>query len=245
MRDSASTLNPTPANLHPSVETWIDYYASGVSAEEGERLQRHLTRCRQCLDLVLDLDAFAEPAPPRTTAADFEQAAVWRAVKGAFEPGTIAWARRWPAAAVVAASVLFAAIGLSAWNERSTRVELESQVAELTRPRPNMVIEDLRPGARERGSSGVETTVDLSADAGTIALILNLEDDVDFPGYEIRVFDTTGEVERVPGMELSDVGNFSLALPAGALAAGSYELRLFGLGRDREQHIETYPIRLH
>ncbi len=238
MSDNVSTLNP-----HPSVEMWIDYYAGKVPADENDGLRRHLSHCRRCLDLILDLDAFAEPEPPRAGgAADFEKAAVWRAVRGALESRSAGRPRRWPVVAI-AASLFFATLGLTQW---STRVELESRVAELTRLQANMVIEDLRPGARERSSGGVDATVDLSTEAGTIALILNLVDDVDFPDYELRVFDAAGiEVERVSGLDISEVGNFSLALPAGALAAGSYELRLFGLEENEEQRIETYPIRLH
>ncbi len=247
MTNSVSTSSPTPANPHPSVETWIGYYGEKMPADENDGLRQHLSRCRRCIDLVLDLDVFAEPSPPRTgAAADFEKAAVWRAIRGTIESRTTGRSRPWQAAVAVAASVLFAAVGLSAWNQRGARVELESRVAELTRLQPNMVIEDLRPGARERSSGGIDATVDLSAGTGMVALILNLEDTVDFPSYEIRVFDAAdNEVDRVSGLEMSEVGNFSLALPPGALAAGSYELRLFGLGRDGEQRIEVYPIRIH
>ena len=240
MSDSTSTAQP-----HPSIETWIDYHAGEVSEEERRRLQRHLSSCRRCVDLVLDLDAFAAPGiRPERAVGDFERAAAWRAVKGVVGRQPDArWTRRvapWPAVAAVAASLLFAAVGLS---QRSARVELEAQLAELTRLRPNMVIADLRPGARERSSGGVDATVDLPAEAG-VTLVLHLEDEVDHPDYELRVADAAGaEIHRIGGLEISDVGNFRLGLPPGALAAGSYELRLFGLGQDGEHLLETYPIR--
>ncbi len=246
------TSNFESINPHPSVDTWIDYHAGKVSDEEVTGLRRHLSGCRQCVDLVLDLDAFAAPPPPRDgAAADFEKAAVWRTVKRGVaspQPAPRAWFRLrasgatwWPAVAAVAASMFFAVTGLS---QRSARVELESRVAELTRLQPNMVIVDLRPGARERSTGGIDATVDLSVDAGTI-LIVTPQDAVDFPDYEIRVVDTAGsEVRRVSGLQISEFGNFNLAVPPGALAAGSYELRLFGLAEGGEEPLETYPIRL-
>ncbi len=236
MSESMTTTHP-----HPSVETWIDYHAGGVSDEEGQRLQQHLSSCRQCVDLVLDLDAFAESRPRRSSAVgDFERAAAWRAVKGALEPRPPARVTRWPAVAAIAASLLFAAVGLS---QRSARVELEARLATLTQLQPNTVIADLRPGARERSSSGVDATVDLPA-AARITLVLHLEDEVDHPAYELCVVDADGtEIHRISGLAISDVGNFRLGLPPGALAAGSYELRLFGIGPNGEHLLETYPIR--
>ena len=54
-----------------------------------DRLQQHLSRCRRCLDLVLDLDGFTKPADPQSgTVADFEKAA--RALEEAAEGGDMA-----------------------------------------------------------------------------------------------------------------------------------------------------------
>ncbi len=249
MTESPS-IQANPAS-HPSADTWIEYHAGRMSDPDAEGLRRHLAGCRRCVDLVLDVDAFAEPSPPQTgDTADFEKAAVWRTVKHAVEtskgarpdhipPASPVW--RWPTIAAVAASLLFAVTGLS---QRGARIELESQVAELSRLQPNMQILDLRPGARERSSGGVDATVELSAAAGAI-LILTPQDAVEFPAYEIRVLDAAGaEVKRVSGLEISEFGNFNLAVPPGAVATGSYELELVGLDDGLEEPIETYPIRL-
>lgn len=247
MSESPSPLNPdpvgpTPANPHPSVETWIDYFAGAVPGKEADGLSRHLSRCRPCIDLVLDIDKFAEPASPRIGAAgDFEKAAVWRTVKSTLEPRPALYARHWPAIAAVAASLLFAVAGLS---QRNSRVELESQLAELTRLQPNTIF-DLRPGARERSSGGVDATVDIPAGSG-VTLVLHLEDEVVYRDYRLQVTDAAGaEVDRISGLRITDVGNFSLGLAADALATGRYELRLFGLGADGASLLETYPIHVH
>lgn len=249
---------------HPPVDAWIDYHAGKTSNKDAEALREHLSRCRLCVDLVLDLDAFAELSPTGDATADFERAAVWRTVKhgilddqhdGAVEQterdlgqgnnrGEVAHhapiGRRWLTAAVGTAAMLFAAIGLS---QHSARTELESQVAELTRLQPNVEIVDLRPGARERSSRGVDATVEVPA--GNVTLILHLEEDVDYPEYQLRIFDSKEtEVDRITDLRISDVGNFSLGLAPGSLAAGDYELQLFGLVEGAEQRLEIYPIRL-
>ncbi len=237
--------NPSTSNQHPSTETWIEYHEGRVSEEARQRLQRHLSRCRRCVDLVLDLDAFVEPEARQEGAiGDFERAAAWRAVRGTLEHRPAAGrATRWLAAASVAASLLFAAVGLSAWTQqRDTVTGLEAKLVALTRVQPDVPSVDLRPGARQRSSGGVDATVDLPADG--CLLVLHLEDEADDPAYELRFFDAAGtEVDGV-GLSMTDAGSFELLLPAGALDAGSYELRLFGLGDEGERQLETYLIRL-
>ena len=251
MTESPST-HATPEGMprntpqpHPSVDTWIDYHAGKVSEAQAEELRRHLARCRRCVDLVLDVEAFAAPSQPPAGAADFEKAAVWRTVQHAVEPrARTAW--RWPAVAAVAASLSIAALGLSAWSAQQDQLhQLREQAASLSNLRANAVILNLRPGSRERSSGSSITTVDLDDEPRMLVFILNLVEDVDYPGYEVRVVDSTAtEVTRVPELEISDLGNFQLALLPGTLGAGSYELRLFGLDGDSEQQLETFPIRL-
>ncbi len=104
MSDNVSTSSPAAVNSHPSVETWISYYAGKAPADESNRLERHLCGCPRCVSLVLDLDIFADPSPPKAgAAADFEKAAVWRTVKNTLEPRSVARPRRWPATVAVAA----------------------------------------------------------------------------------------------------------------------------------------------
>ncbi len=237
-RPSRSHRDTAPT-AHPSVESWHQYYSRQLPDAEAADLRQHLSECRQCIDLVLDLDAFADPPAAKSGVADFQQAAVWRTVKNALERPAPR-ARHWPAVAAVAASLLFAVVGLS---QRGARIETEARLAQLIQLQPNAQILDLRPGALERSSGGVDATVDLPADGAT--LVLHLEDEVDYPAYQLRVVDAAGvEVNRVSDLRISEFGNFSLGLPPGTLAAGRYDLRLFGLAGEREEELETYPIRL-
>lgn len=230
---------------HPSVDTWIDYHAGKVSDAQAEELRRHLAGCRRCVDLVLDVEAFAAPSPPPAGAADFEKAAVWRTVQHAVEPRPRT-VRRWPAVAAIAASLSIAALGLSAWSLQQGELnQLREQAASLSSLQSNAVILNLRPGSRERSSGSSITTVDLGDEPRMLVFILNLIEEVDYPDYEVRVVDSSAaEVARISELEISDLGNFQLALLPGTLGAGSYELRLFGLEGESDQQLETFPIRL-
>ena len=244
MNEQPSAPNPAPpanSDRHPSVDAWIAYYSGSVSDREQARMQEHLTRCRRCVDLVLDLEAFAEPAgEDRRQASEFERAAAWRALQPALRP------RRWPAAAAMAASILVA-IGSLSWAQQRRVIDgLEARAADLARPWANLVIQDLSPSSRQRSAGGADATTDLHPGGGAIALILNLEEPATHRGYEVRILDAGGqEIHRLRGLEASEFDNFYLALPPGSLANGSYELRLFGLDPGGEELLEIYPIEIH
>ena len=243
---STSDHTSTPASAshpsagHPTVETWVDYHADALPEAERERLQRHLAGCRQCVDLVLDLDAFVEPVVLDTPGvSDFEKAAVWRTLAGARKTS------RWPAVAALAASLLFATVGFAWWSgQRRTIQGLETRIAGLSRPQVNAVILDLIPSTVQRSAGSAEPVTVLPADAG-ITLALHLDDSVDYPDFELAISDADGnELWRGRGFEPSEVDSFYLALPAGYLPAGEYQLQLSGLDKEQKVLLQTYPIRL-
>lgn len=243
-QNTATTISTRPSAgppSHPSLETWVGYHAGELPAAERQDLQAHLTRCRQCVDLILDLDAFTAPvAPERTGVSDFERAAVWRALESARKP-----TYRWAAVAAMAASLMFATLGLASWNGQQRAIDgLQDQIAELEQPRINVPILDLRPSSRQRSARGADATTELPADTA-MTLVLNVEEPVEYPDYEIEVTDTTGAaVWSRRGLEASEFGAFHLALSSGSLPAGSYDLRLFGLDGEERDLLEVYPVRL-
>ncbi|MCP3957299.1 MAG: zf-HC2 domain-containing protein [bacterium] len=243
MSDTASI--PTPAAMaetdhHPSVDSWISYHAGEMPTAEGERLQRHLASCRQCLDLVLDLDTFVEPArPDRAVVSDFEKAAVWRAVKSARHVS------RWPAIGALAASVLFAALGISVVREQQTIAALESRIASISQPQANAVIEDLFPGARQRSSAGNDPRKEIAAGDLPVVLLLHLAKDSEHSEFELAITAPNGdEAILVPGLLTGQMGELRVTLPPESLPPGEYDLRLFGAGDGHGEPLETYPIRL-
>ena len=250
MNHHTSSSSPTPgAPLgtghatagHPAVETWIEYHADELPDTERDRLQRHLSGCRKCVDLVLDLDAFAEPTPRDTPdVSDFEKAAVWRSLAADRKIS------RWSAVAAVAASLLFATVGFAWWSEQRRTIQgLEARVAELSRPQVNAVIQELRPSSRQRSARGADGRTDLPAGAGTITLILNLEEPVDYPDYELAILDAGGtEVWSGRGLEPSEFDNFYVAVRSRSLPAGEYDIQLRGLDDGQRVLLEVYPVRL-
>ncbi len=230
---------------HPPAEVWIDYFNGTLTGEDANGVSRHLSHCRQCIDLILDLDAFAEPSQGADAAAEFEKAAVWRTVRNATSRSA-AWHRPWPAWAAVAASLCIAAFGLSAWNLQQGELnQLRTQAAAFSQAPTNAVVANLRPGSRQRSSGGSVAAISVGEEPKMLVFILNLIDSVDYPEYEVRVFDSSDtEVARISDLELTDIGNFQLALLPGVLETGSYDLRLFGLTEGSGRLLETFPIRL-
>ncbi|MEM7587455.1 MAG: zf-HC2 domain-containing protein [Acidobacteriota bacterium] len=255
MTDHSSTATPSStarvASRHPGVDTWIAYHAGTVSPSEHKRLQQHLTGCRDCLDLVLDLDRFAKPADNADReVSDFEQAAVWRSLQNQLEtePKAVDSTRpqrsTWVA---LAAAATFAILGLSQWSTQQQEItRLDARVAELSRPHANALILDLTPGSRQRSARGADVQTPVPASDAPVTLILNLAKLVEHDSYRLAILDASGvEVQRIDGMQPTQFGNFTLALPAHSLPAGAYELRLFGVSDDAsETLLETYPISL-
>ena len=237
--DGVETVQ-TGKTPHPPLETWIDYHADNLTPTESQRLQGHLVSCRECIDLVLDLDAFVEPAAAaESRVADFEKAAVWRGLEPHLK------VRRWPAIAALAASVMFAVLGLSAWNEqRRTITDLETRVSDLSRPQANAVIQDLTPSSRQRSAQGTDSTAHLAANSGPITLVLNLAEPVSYSAFELEVVDSDGKkTHHLTDLQPSEFDNFFLNLPSGSLQPGTYELLLFGIEDQAKDLLEVYPVR--
>ncbi len=249
MTDHEAPIHPTearpPSAAHPDPETWIAY-AAGEATTGVEDLQDHLAHCRRCLDLVLDLNAFAAPAGPDRGVAELEKAAVWRTLRRSLQGERRG---RWPAMAAIAAS-LVAALGLGSWTlQQRTIGRLEDRIADLSRPRADVVIRELNPGARQRGAgsadAGAANVADLGLATAPITLVLHLTEPAEYPDYRLDVLDAGGtRVWSRRGLAPSEVDSFYLSLPPHALASGRYELRLFGVDAGREDLLETYPIRL-
>ncbi len=244
--DATSPECLSPVGQHPPAEVWIDYFNGALSGEDANGLSRHLSHCRQCIDLILDLDAFAEPSSQSGPTTEFEKAAVWRTVRNVMTSRSPARLRQWPAWAAVAASLCLAVFGLSYWSlQHSELNQLRTQAATFSQAPANAVIASLRPGSRQRGSGGPAAAIAVGEEPKMLVFVLNLIDAVDYPEYEVRVFDSSDtEVARISDLELTDIGNFQLALLPGVLDIGSYDLRLFGLGEGSGRLLETFPIRL-
>ncbi|MCP4660022.1 MAG: hypothetical protein GY856_31860 [bacterium] len=230
---------------HPDLDRWMAYRGGKLPAEEQARLQRHLAGCRECVALVLDLEAFSRPEESdRAGISEFEVAAAWRAVRSAIS-ADVRTERRWHVPTTLAASLLVAALGLSTWLavEHRTATELRRRVAELSQPQINVPIEDLWPDTATRG--GLQPAVEVLTAARSFTLLLNLPEPREFPDYQVEILDSEGtEIWSSTGLEVSSFGNFTLGIPRGFLPAGEYGVRICGLDGERNVPLQDYAVQI-
>jgi hypothetical protein len=63
--------------------------------------------------------------------------------------------------------------------------------------------------------------------------------------HAIEIVDATGKVVwSTAGLTRNDDGDYSLTLPPGALRAGTYTIRVYGLADGRREPLESYSIRV-
>lgn len=233
------------SKTHPSVDRWIAYRDGALAAEEEKQLQQHLMGCRECVTLVLDLDAFLLPeAMDRSGISDFEVVAAWRAVRSAID-----WdveKKRWHIPAILAASLVVAALGLSTWTalEHRSVTELRRLVTELSQPQINVPIRDLYPDTATRSGSPPLAT-EVPDQTRFITLILNLPEPREFPEFQVEIIDSAGTaIWRGRGLEMSPYGTFTLGLARDFLPTGEHRILLFGLDGDRRVLIQPYAVQI-
>src|SRR5437868_2691251 len=105
---------------HPTPEALSAYDADELPAEQDDAIQEHFLRCRDCPELLLDLQEFAEPERAAPDLPDSMVATAWRALRArlAREP----WRsrlRRWVASSrfayALSGTLLAAAAVLAVW----------------------------------------------------------------------------------------------------------------------------------
>lgn len=239
------------AGGHPGVEELMAYHGGSLSQEEQQRVQDHVVTCRQCLDHLLELDAFTRPeagseggVTGASGAADFETAAAWRALRPRLSPGPVK-VPRW--AVVLAASLTVAVLGLALWtlDQRREIGVLSQRLAEVSRPQPGVAIVDLYPPSAVRGEGEAVPVVELPAGTGYATLVINLPAGGRQAGYEVEILDSQGRLLwSGGGLEASRFGTLRLGMPGGFLPPGEHSLRLYGRTGEERHWIETYPIRV-
>lgn len=234
--------SPQPMD-HPTPDQWLAYHRGELPAEEEERLQEHLARCRDCFDLAGAAAAFARPDEEPGTGQEVETAALWRLLRPQLEPppspstGNVREisagprgrpSRRSRLPTVLAASFFVALVGLSAWSFRQ-----QSALDALRAPKPDAPIFDFSAG--ERLPSSAERT--LSAPTGPWMFVFHPSDEL--PVHRLALRDAAtgkelGSYELRPDEDLA----LTLQLPEG-LPPGRYRLELSdgSGGRVLETHL--------
>jgi anti-sigma factor RsiW len=238
---------------HPEPETLAAYHAGELTADEEQRLQDHLLECRECSELLLDLDGLADPSFGSGSLSPADQEALWDRIQGEIgkempekPPAPVVTLRR-PALPVasprwlqaLAASLLIATLGLSTW--------VVSLRHELSRPQANAKVIQLSTGTVRGGMSSRLNVVPADAPRRFI-LLLHLAGPGRAPRYRAEIVRAEGgKVSDVPGLALDEeLDAVSLELSRDEIGPGDYRVRLFpttGQGAP-EEPVAEYPLRV-
>ena len=218
-------IDASPETMdHPSPDQWLAYQRGQLSADEEERFQEHLVRCRDCFDLVTAAADFAQPDGEADAAQDMEAAALWRLLRPQLDPPAqnvrkITERPRRPSRGfrlptTLAATFFVALVGMTAWNLQQRSALEASRV-----PRPNAPIFTIAAG--ERGPAGQELTMP----AGPQMLVLIPAEQL--PAYRLTIRDAaTGREQSSQELRLNqDLVALTLYLPEG-MPPGRYRLEL-------------------
>lgn len=229
---------------HPAPELLVCYYSGDVSAAQSEEIRLHLAGCRQCPELLLDLDRFLKPEEEGermgevtldTAWRDF-QARLKRARLKALGSRVVRFFTSRSLESGLAAALLAATVSLSFWNA-SLRGELEQ-------PQANVPIESLQAPRAIRGLQG-PFQIRLPAEAERFVLTLNPAEIPLYPEYQAEILDSRGcPLTLISGLKKSDSDNFRLGLSRHLLPAGTYSIRLLGVRNQRSSEIEAFPFRI-
>lgn len=218
---------------HPEPEVLAAYQAGELTEPEERRLQDHLVGCPECAALLLDLDGLSRPEFGAGSLAPADQEALWRSLQAEIrkkeEPPLApvvplrrpASSPRWLQA--LAAALLVATIGLSAWV-----ASLRRTVSELAQPQANAPVLDLDADAA-RGTEG-DSSNRVSARDHFFTLILTPAGERRYERYRVEIARAGGSEAWSHDGALNPSGSFSVTVPVLALGSGQFKVRLFGLG---------------
>jgi hypothetical protein len=220
--------SPEPMD-HPSPDQWIAYHRGELPAEEEERFQEHLVRCRDCFDLAGAAAELARPDEEPGAGQEVDTAALWRLLRPQLGPASdpppqnvheiSAGPRRRPSRwsslpTTLAASFFVALVGLTAWSLR-----LQSDLKAQRAPRPNAPIFEVSAGERD------PLKRELNVPTGPRMFVLHPPEEL--PVYRLVIRDAATGREELSFKDLRLDQNFALTLyfPEG-LRPGRYHLEL-------------------
>lgn len=233
---------------HPSARELTAYHRDELTDEEMERIRDHLSLCRDCADLVLDVASFAEPeAGSRTFAASEGMPAAWESLRSRLpdderSPATVIpfprkTPRLLPRSAPIAAALVVAVVCgwmISRWQS--------GEAPGLGEPQLTVPVQDLFPRSYRRGSDPLPS-LEVPTEARIFLLQLNLADAGSYPDYFLRIVDAAGgEIWSGNGLRRTAAGNFRIALPRRLLPAGQYGIELYGVGGSSRTLLERFDL---
>lgn len=242
LKEALAEMLP-PAGSHPGAEELVAYHEGRLSPADETRVQDHLLACRECAELLADLEGLGDPDFGAGEALrDDAGQIVWEGVRKEIAPASKVVpfrprAPRWLQA--LAAVLLLSTLGLGAWVS-----VLVDRVQELSSPQLNAPVLDLYPSST-RGETSLSARA-VPPDARLFTVILNPAGRPAHPGYGVEIADSGGTVVwQEEGLKPNPYGSFSLTLPRSTLGDGEFRVRLLGIaaGGERET-VGEYVLRI-
>lgn len=265
-RDAAAGLGADPgAGEHPDAERLVAYHQGALDEADAAAVRAHAVACPTCAGLLLDLEtpfvAAGEDGSDEPEVADFERAAVWKAVRaeiaGDLGDRTAAGpvvrpdkAMRAPVRAPLlpwlVAAVLVVAAGALALRVRQlgdTVRDLETTIAALEAPQGGVPILYLDGVTRSELGDGA---LEVPAGTGSLVLILTPSEPERFDRYRVEVIDDAGaDRAAVDDLARNEHGTVRVALSRRGLPPGRYTVRLLGVaGGGAAEPLDRYTIRI-
>lgn len=237
---------PMDTAAHLSADDLAAYHEGRLSGDEDARLADHLVGCTECTSLLLDLERFQVDDPSDVATSEFELAAAWRGLsprlkaeeQGAEKPQVEEMQPRSPipsrrfssGLSLLAASLVAAVVGLSAWVHA-----LRGSLEELERPHVNTPVVDLLTGNQRGGDPSFEDpllardkVLKLAPGHQFYTLILHPPWEKGRDEYRIEVSRPDGETTwSETGLRKNSVRSLSLTVPRRLLTPGRHRIRLF------------------
>jgi hypothetical protein len=223
-------MAPSP---HLEPEEIADYHDGQLSPEDERRVQDHLVACRECSELLLDLEGLADPDfGAGETLPDGAGEQVWESIRKEtrkeIQPSNVVPFRRearrsetprWLRS--LAAMLLLSTMALSGWV-----MSLRSQVKDLSSPQANTPVVDLYPVSSVRGETG-PALPEIPQDTEWVTVILRSPGLPEMADYGVEVLRADGSVAwKKDGLKPA-YNSFSLSLPRDWI--GDVRIRLVGI----------------
>lgn len=238
---------------HPNSEVLVGYQERRLTETAARRVRWHLAVCEECARDVLALEGFdLDEVAPELLPSPSETAEQWETFqqklaqespepsiadgKPRREPAseTESVTKRIPSLLALAASIVLA-LGLGYLVSR----------APAGGP-SNPFLADLLPDGSKpiRDASG-DRDITVPNGMDSLILRLNLGDQTPYDSYRVEILDAAGEILwQQEDLLRQPAGQFIVWVKRAKVPAGSYELRLFGIGGDGTETLATYSFQL-